>query len=319
MLTALITGITGQDGLYLAELLIKKGYRVIGAVRYQGSPVRLAPVLLDNIELVDWDMMDQDRMVAVLKEYHPTEIYNLAGYSSGARMYDDPIAMQEVNGLAITRMLDAILQVDINMRFCQASSREIFGEADESPQNELTKAGPRSPYGWAKLYADSNICTYRQKYDIYACSAILYNHESPYRGLEFVTRKITYEAAKIRLGLAEELYLGNLDTSRDWGYAGDYVRAMWLMMQREHASDYIVATGKTHSVRELCEVAFSHLGLSYRDFVRVDASVYRPSEPILLVGDATKAKNELGWAPTITFNEMIKMMVDADIDRLKKL
>jgi len=257
-------------------------------------------------------------MTEVLAKYHPAEIYNFAAYSSGAGMYEDPVAVGEVNGLAVTRILEAIREVDTNIRFCQASSREIFGEAVESPQTESTPTNPRSPYGAAKLYADYMIRIYRQRYNLFACSAILFNHESPRRGLEFVTRKITYEAAKIKLGLVNELHLGNLDAKRDWGYAGDYVRAMWLMIQQESADDYIVATGEVHSVREFCELAFSHLGMNYRDYVREDVSAYRPVEPALLVGCAAKANSKLGWRPEIGFKELVYMMVDADLRNLSE-
>lgn len=317
MTIALITGITGQDGSYLAELLCAKGYRIIGAVRdVQSANESLPAGLKNNVELILWDMLDQRRMKDVLAEYRPTEIYNFAAYSSGAGMYDDPVGVGEVNGLAVARMLEAIREVDAKMRFCQASSREIFGEAIESPQTENTPANPRSPYGAAKLYADSMIRIYRQRYDLFACSAILFNHESPRRGLCFVTRKITQEVAKIKLGLAKELRLGNIDAQRDWGYAGDYVRAMWLMLQQEQADDYVVATGKAHSVRELCEFAFSHLGLDYRDYVREDASAYRPVEPAPLVGSAAKANSKLSWKPEIEFKELVHMMVDADLRSL---
>jgi GDPmannose 4,6-dehydratase len=257
-------------------------------------------------------------MIEVLAECRPTEIYNFAAYSSGAGMFDDPVGIGEVNGLAVARILEAIRAVDTNIRFCQASSREIFGEAIESPQTEATPTNPRSPYGAAKLYADAMIKIYRQRYGLFACSAILFNHESPRRGLEFVTRKITHEAAKIKLGLTKELHLGNLDAQRDWGFAGDYVRAMWLMLQQERAEDYVVATGKAHSVRELCEFAFSRLGLDYRDYVREDVLAFRPAETALLVGSAAKAKQNLGWEPEVEFRELVHMMVDADLQTLTK-
>lgn len=319
MKTALITGVAGQDGSYMAEYLLANGYRVIGAVRNCQRAKELLPTTLKNsIELIAWDMLDQRHMMEVLAEYRPVELYNFAAYTSGAGMYDDPVAVGEVNGLAVTRILEAIRVVDTQIRFCQASSREIFGEAVVSPQTESTRANPRSPYGSAKLYADSMIKIYRQRYDIYACSAILFNHESPRRRLEFVTRKISHEAVRIKLGLAKELYLGNLDAQRDWGYAGDYVRAMWLMLQQEQADNYIVATGVAHSVRELCEIAFSHLGLDYRDFVREDASVYRPAESALLIGCAAKAQAELGWMPEVEFGELVHMMVDADLQILSE-
>ena len=318
--TALITGLTGQDGSYLAELLLANGYRVIGASRdIQKASTKLVSSLVGRVELVAWDMLDQHRITEVLAEYRPAEIYNFAAYSSGAGMFDDPVGIGEVNGLAVTRILESIRSVDTKMRFCQASSREIFGEAVESAQTESTPANPRSPYGAAKLYADSMIRIYRQRYDLFACSAVLYNHESPRRGLCFVTRKITHEAAKIKLGQASELRLGNLDAHRDWGFAGDYVRAMWLMLQHPLADDYVVATGETHSVRELCELAFGYLGLDYRDFVREDPTVYRPVEPVRLVGDSRKVRNQLGWVPEVGFREMVGMMVDADLYRLGEL
>jgi GDPmannose 4,6-dehydratase len=314
MPTVLITGITGQDGSYLAELLLAKGYRVIGAVRNSQNAKESLPTALKNsVELITWDMLDQRRMTEVLTECRPAEIYNFAACSSGAGMFDNPARIGEVNGLAVARILEAIREVDTKIRFCQASSREIFGEAVESPQTESTPTNPRSPYGAAKLYADSMIRIYRQRYDLFACAAILFNHESPRRGMEFVTRRITQTAAKIKLGLAKELHLGNLDAQRDWGFAGDYVRAMWLMLQQERADDYVVATGKAHSVRELCEFAFSRLGLDYRDHVREDALAYRPIEPALLVGCAAKSNSKLSWKPEIEFRELVHMMVDADL------
>lgn len=317
MSTALITGITGQDGSYLAELLLAKGYCIVGAVRDpQTAKAALPEGLQDAVELVGWNMLDQQAMTETLDKYRPQEIYNFAAYSSGAGMYDDPVGVGEVNGMAVTRMLEAIRAVDTGMRFCQASSREIFGEAIESPQNESTAVNPRSPYGAAKLYADSMIRIYRQRYELFACSAILFNHESPRRGLGFVTRKITHEAARIKLGLAKELHLGNLDAQRDWGFAGDFVRAMWLMLQQDRADDYVLATGQVHSVRELCELAFSHLGLDYRNHVREDEASYRPAEAALLVGNTAKARTTLKWRPEVGFKEMVQMMVDEDMRSL---
>ncbi len=311
---ALVTGITGQDGSYLAELLLERGYNVVGIVRRKMKVhASISKELLDRVELAEWDMLNQQNIINVITHYRPTEIYNFAAFSSGAGMFDDPVNVGEINGLAVTRILEAIRSVDNKIRFCQASSREIFGEAVESPQTEFTLTNPRSPYGAAKLYADSMIRVYRQRYSIFACSAILFNHESPRRSLEFVTRKITHEAAKIKLGLAKELFLGNLGAERDWGFAGDYVRAMWLMLQQEKSDDYVVATGKAHSVREFCEFAFSHMGLDYRDYVREDVSVYRPVEPSLLVGCATKANNKLNWSPEVGFKELVHMMVDEDL------
>lgn len=317
MKSALITGVLGQDGLYLVELLVAKGYRVFGAARnIEGARSVLSTRLMNRVELVEWSMLDQKMMTDVLSACRPAEIYNFAAYSSGVGMYDDPVGIGEVNGLAVVRMLEAISAVDANIRFCQASSREIFGAAVESPQTEATPTNPRSPYGAAKLYADCMVRIYRQRYGLFACSAILFNHESPRRGLDFVTRKITHEAAKIKLGLAKELHLGNLDAQRDWGYAGDYVRAMWLMLQQVQADDYVIATGKAHSVRELCEFSFGRLGLDYRDYVREDASAYRPVEPGLLVGNASKANRELGWRSEVEFKELVHMMVDADLQIL---
>lgn len=320
MRSVLITGVTGQDGLYLAELLLEQGYRVIGAVRDVHKAIAKLPErLVGAVELIELSMLDQRRMTEVLMEYCPVEIYNFAAYSSGAGMFDDPVGIGEVNGLAVARILEAIRIVDTNIRFCQASSREIFGEAVESPQTEQTLTNPRSPYGAAKLYADSMIRIYRQHYGLFACSAILFNHESPRRGLGFVTRKITHEAAKIKLGLANELRLGNLDARRDWGFAGDTVYAMWLMLQHDHADDYVVATGETHSVREFCECAFGYMGLDYQSFVREDVSAYRAVEPAMLVGNANKARTVLGWAPKVGFKELVHMMVDADMQTQEKL
>lgn len=314
--TALITGITGQDGSYLAELLLARGYRVIGGVRSGQGDSALTAELVGRVELVVWDMSDQESMIDVLTQYRPHEVYNFAAYSSGAGMYDNPVDLSDVNGISVVRMLEAIRAVDVRIRFCQASSREIFGESSESPLTEATPTLPRSPYGAAKLYADLMVRMYRQRYDIFACSAILFNHESPRRGLGFVTRKITHEAARIKLGLSRELSLGNLEARRDWGFAGDFVRAMWLMLQQKHADDYVIATGVTHSVRELCDLAFSYLGLDYRSYVLEDSSVYRPAESGLLVGSAAKAKAVLGWSSEVTFDALVRMMVDADMRML---
>ncbi|MDQ3268109.1 MAG: GDP-mannose 4,6-dehydratase [Pseudomonadota bacterium] len=317
MKTAIITGITGQDGSYLAELLLTKGYRVVGAVRnIQNAKESLPTALMQSVEWVVWNMLDQSRIIEVLAEYHSAEIYNFAAYSSGAGMFNDAVDIGEVNGLAVARILDAIRAVDTNSRFCQASSSEMFGNALESPQSESSPFQPRTPYGAAKLYAHSMIQIYRQHYGLYGCSAILFNHESPRRGLGFVTRKITHEVAKIKLGLVNELCLGNLDARRDWGFAGDYVRAMWLMLQHPQADDYVVATGETHSVRELCEIAFGHLNLNYRDYVREDFSSYRPIESVQLVGNSKKVRNQLGWIPEVSFHEMLSKMVDADLRKL---
>jgi GDPmannose 4,6-dehydratase len=316
---ALITGVSGQDGSYLAELLISKGYAVVGVVRnIKIAKNKVDLPVINQVTLVEWDFINQEAITNLLKQYHPSEVYNFAAFSSGAGMYDNPIEIAEINGLAVAKILEAIRMVDINIRFCQASSREVFGEALTSPQTELTPYQPRSPYGAAKLYADAMIRIYRARYKMFVCSAILFNHESPRRGLGFVTRKITHEAAKIKLGLSSELLLGNLDTVRDWGFAGDTVNAMWLMLQHNTPDDYIVATGKTHTVREFCECAFDYLGLDYKNYVLEDASSYRPSEPATLVGDASKAKNRLCWQPAVSFIELVKMMVDADMQILMK-
>ena len=314
---ALITGVTGQDGSYLAEQLLAKGYRVLGLVRDVKSAKLRIPTGLYDVELIAWDMLNQLQIQKVLETYRPTEIYNFAAYSSGAGMFDDPVGIGEINGLAVVRILEAIRVVDLSIKFCQASSREIFGDALESPQAEHTTVNPRSPYGAAKLYADCMIRIYRQRYGIFACSAILYNHESPRRGIAFVTRKITYEAARIKLGKTNELNLGNLDALRDWGYAGDTVHAMWLMLQHDQADDYVIATGETHSVREFCKCAFEHLGLDYRDYVHEDAAAYRPAESAILVGNADKARTVLGWKPKVSFKELVRMMVNADMQSLE--
>jgi GDPmannose 4,6-dehydratase len=314
---ALITGVTGQDGCYLAEYLIDHGYRVVGGVRDISTAGKSLPSRLrESVELVAWDMSNLPSMQEVVARIRPSEIYNFAAHSSGVGMFDDPLGMADINGVAVTRMLEVIRTLDPQIRFCQASSREIFGEALQSPQTESTPPNPRSPYGAAKLYADSMIRIYRQRYGLFACSAILFNHESPRRSLAFVTRKITHEAARIKLGLSNELRLGNLDAQRDWGFAGDYVRAMWLMLQQSRADDYVVATGEVHTVRQFCEIAFARLGLDYRDYVREDESSYRPAEPVPLVGSAVKAYRDLGWRPTVGFSELVQMMVDEDLRKL---
>lgn len=289
------------------------GYRVVGSVRSVERARACTPASwLAGIELVEWDLQDSHRLVELLTRYRPSEIYNFAAYSSGTGMYDDPVGIAQINGLAVARILEAVREVDKNIRFCQASSAEMFGVADESPQFESTRFMPRSPYGAAKVYAHSMINIYREKYGLFGCSAILFNHESPRRGLGFVTRKITRTAAQIKLGLAKELALGNLEARRDWGFAGDVVQAMWMMLQQPTSSDYVVATGQTHSVREFCEVAFGHLGLDWRDFVREDPAFYRPLEPVQLVGNSLKL-NSIGWAPRTDFRQLVRMMVDEDV------
>ena len=318
MTTALITGITGQDGSYMAELLLYKGYRVVGVVRdINNSSEFPVPVLDGNIELVSSDMLDQKRFIEILEEYRPEEIYNFAAYSSGSGMFNNPAGIGEINGLALSHILEAIRTVDKSIRFCQASSSEMFGDACNSPQSEETPFKPRAPYGAAKLYAHSMIGIYRQHYGLFGCSAILFNHESPRRGLNFVTRKITYEAAKIKLGLSSKLYLGNLDSYRDWGFAGDYVRAMWMMLQHQTADDYVVSTNKIHSVRNLCEIVFNYLGLNYNDYVQVNKKICRSAENVQLVGDSTKIRAELNWSPEVEFEEMLSLMVDSDLELLR--
>lgn len=318
MKNVLITGVTGQDGSYLAELLLAKGYRIIGTVRdMQRAAALLPPTLVNRVELIEWDMLDQQEMVRILSHYRPAELYNLAAYSSGAGMYDDPVGISEVNGLAVTRILEAIREVDETVRFCQASSSEMFGDATETPQSEETPFHPRSPYGAAKLYAHSMVRIYRQHYGLFACSAILFNHESPRRSEDYVTRKISRTVARIAVGQACNVTLGNLDSHRDWGYAADYVHAMWLMLQQGHGEDFVIATGETHSVRECCELAFAHVGLNYRDFVETDPELARPMDRIELCGNPTRAKQVLGWQPTIGFAELVCMMVDADLARLR--
>lgn len=319
MRTALITGITGQDGFYLAKLLLDKGYHVIGTIREKKHGLNpFMDQVNDKIELINFDMLDQQNIVSILHEYRPTEIYNLAAYSSGAGMFDDPVGLTEVNGLAVTRILEAIRKVDSQIRFCQASSSEVFGAAIESPQTETTFSNPRSPYGAAKSYADSMVRIYRQHYQLFACSAIFFNHESPRRGLGFVTRKITHEAARIKLGLAKELRLGRLDAMRDWGFAGDYVHAMWLMLQQKAAEDFVLATGELHTVREICELAFTRLGLNYHEYVFEDPLAFRPRDDLILVGSAENAYAKLNWKPQINFQQLVHMMVDSDLFSLKK-
>ncbi len=316
---ALITGITGQDGSYLAEFLLEKGYEVIGMVR-RTSTVNFWRIshIQDKITLVSGDLLDQSSLIYILEKYQPDEVYNLAAQSFVPTSFEQPVFTGEVTALGVTRLLEAIRIVNPKIKFYQASSSEMFGKAREVPQNENTPFYPRSPYGVAKLYAHWITVNYRESYGIFACSGILFNHESPRRGLEFVTRKVTYGVAKIKLGLANELRLGNLDARRDWGFAGDYVKAMWLMLQQPEPDDYVVGTGETHSVRELCELAFSYVGLDWKKYVVQDPALFRPADVDLLVADATKARTKLGWKPTVTFEELIKMMVDADLELVKK-
>jgi len=319
MPTALITGITGQDGSYLAELLLSKGYEVIGMAR-RSSTVTYERIehIIDDIKIVQGDLHDQGSMLNLLEEYKPDEVYNLAAQSFVPTSWGQAILTGEVTALGVTRMLEAIRLFNPKIRFYQASSSEMFGKVQEVPQRESTHFYPRSTYGVAKLYGHGLTVNYRESYNIFAVSGILFNHESPRRGLEFVTRKIAHGAARIKLGLAKELRLGNLDARRDWGFAGDYVEAMWLMLQQDQADDFVVGTGETHAVREFCQIAFSHLGLNYEDHVVQDPRFYRPAEVDLLVSDPSKAKEKLGWTPKVGFEELVRMMVDADLERARQ-
>jgi GDPmannose 4,6-dehydratase len=319
MRSALITGVTGQDGSYLAELLLAEGYRVVGTTRSVAqASLSLPPTLAGRVELVEWDISNGQQIEEVVAALRPDEFYNFAAYSSGAGMFDNPTGIGDVNGLLVVRILEAIKAVGGGIRFCQASSSEMFGEPAHTPQSEQTPFNPRSPYGAAKLYAHLMIQIYRQRYGLYACSAILFNHESPRRGLNFVTRKITSTAAKIKFGLTNELRLGNLEACRDWGFSRDYARAMWLMVRASAPEDYVIATGVTHSVREFCEMAFGLLDLDYRDYVIEDTAVYRPTEGRQLVGNPARARKNLGWSPDTRFADLVKMMVDADLHAYSK-
>lgn len=315
---ALITGITGQDGSYLAEFLLERGYKVVGMAR-RTSTINFHRIahIQDQIDLVPGDLGDQVSLIHLLEEYQPDEVYNLAAQSFVQTSWNQPVFTGDVTALGVTRILDAIRFVNSKIRFYQASSSEMFGKVVEVPQSESTPFYPRSPYGVAKVYGHWITINYRESYDLHATSGILFNHESPRRGLEFVTRKITHHVAKIKLGLANEIRLGNLDSQRDWGYAGDYVRAMWLMLQQDNPEDFVVATGETHSVQEFLEEAFGHVDLDWREFVKQDPRFMRPAEVDLLVGDATKAQKILGWEPSISFQDLVKMMVDADLKMLR--
>ena len=314
---ALITGITGQDGSYLAELLLEKDYEVLGMVR-RSSTVNFERIahLQDKITFVPGDLLDEISMIHILQQHRPQEVYNLAAQSFVQTSFGQPVLTGEPTALGVTRLLDAIRLVDPEIRFYQASSSEMFGKVHEVPQKETTPFHPRSPYGVAKVYGHWITLNYRESYDLHATSGILFNHESPRRGLEFVTRKISHTVAQIKLGLVDELRLGNLDAQRDWGFAGDYVEAMWLMLQQDAPEDFVICTGETHSVREFCEVAFGHAGLNWEDHVVIDEAFFRPAEVDLLVGDATKAEELLGWKPGTSFENLVTMMVDADIDLL---
>jgi len=314
---ALITGITGQDGSYLAELLLAEGYEVLGMVR-RSSTVTFERIahLQDRIEIVYGDLLDQVSLIELLKEWNPSEVYNLAAQSFVPTSFTQPVLTGEVTGMGVTRILDAIRLVDPTIRFYQASSSEMFGKVVEVPQRESTPFYPRSPYGVAKLYGHWITINYRESYDLHASSGILFNHESPRRGLEFVPRKISYGVARIKLGLQQELRLGNLEARRDWGFAGDYVKAMWLMLQQDAPDDFVVATGETHTVREFCELAFERVGLDWNQFVVIDEKFFRPAEVDLLIGEPTKAQKVLGWEPDTSFEQRVHMMVDADIELL---
>jgi GDPmannose 4,6-dehydratase len=317
MPTAIVTGITGQDGSYLADFLLSKGYRVIGMVR-RSSTVTFGRIehIQDDIDIIQGDLHDQSSLVSLIEEYRPDEVYNLAAQSFVPTSWKQPVLTGEVTALGVTRILEAIRLVNPESRFYQASSSEMFGKVREVPQSEATPFYPRSPYGVAKVYGHWITVNYRESYNLFACSGILFNHESPRRGLEFVTRKISHGVARIKLGLAEELRLGNLESRRDWGFAGDYVEAMWMMLQQSQPADYVICTGMTHSVREFCEAAFGYVGLNYEDYVVQDSRFYRPAEVDLLVGDPKYASNVLGWKPKISFEELVKMMVDSDLQLL---
>ncbi len=316
---ALITGVTGQDGSYLAEFLLSKGYTVTGMVRRSSTENygRLDGIK-ERIDIRQADLLDQYSLSKLIEECEPDEVYNLAAMSFVPTSWNQPVLTAEFTGVGVTRVLEAIRSVNPRIRFYQASSSEMFGKVQEIPQSEKTPFHPRSPYGVAKVYGHWITVNYRESYDIFGVSGILFNHESPRRGLEFVTRKVTHTAARIKLGLEKELRMGTLDAKRDWGYAGDYVRAMWMMLQQDLPRDFVIATGETHSVRELVELAFSHLDLDYRDFVVQDERFMRPAEVDLLIGDPSRAREELGWEPEVSFKELVRMMVEADMARLKR-
>jgi GDPmannose 4,6-dehydratase len=318
MPTALITGITGQDGSYLAEHLLTKNYRVIGTVRRSSTtPYERIAHLVDRVELVSADLLDQTSLTDVVGEFAPDEIYNLAAQSFVQTSWTQPVLTGEFTALGVTRMLEAVKKAAPKARFYQASSSEMFGKVLETPQTEDTPFYPRSPYGVAKVYGHWITVNYRESFGLYAVSGILFNHESPRRGLEFVTRKITDAVARIKVGLASEVRLGNLESRRDWGFAGDYVDAMWRMLQQNEPEDYVIGTGETFSVRDLCETAFGHAGLDYREFVKTDPRHFRPAEVDLLIADPSKARDRLGWTPTVDFKGLVHMMVDADLERYR--
>jgi GDPmannose 4,6-dehydratase len=319
MPTALITGVTGQDGSYLAEFLLARGYTVVGMVR-RSSTVTFERIshIQDDITIIQGDLHDQSSLVDLIEEYRPDEVYNLAAQSFVPTSWNQPVLTGEVTALGVTRMLEAIRLVNPKTRFYQASSSEMFGKVVEVPQRETTPFYPRSPYGVAKVYGHWITVNYRESYNLFAVSGILFNHESPRRGLEFVTRKVTHGVARIKLGLSKELRLGNLDSRRDWGYAGDYVEAMWHMLQQGEPQDFVIGTGKTHSVRDFCQIAFSHVGLDYCDYVVQDPRFYRPAEVDMLVSNPEKARERLGWQPNVGFEELVRLMVDADLKRVSR-
>jgi GDPmannose 4,6-dehydratase len=311
---AIITGITGQDGSYLAELLLEKGYDVTGVVRRSSSPnFWRIQHLVDRVSLRPADLLDQLSLLRLIQDVKPHEIYNLAAMSFVPASWDQPLLTGDYNSMGVTRLLEAIRQIDTSIKVYQASSSEMYGRVREVPQTELTPFYPRSPYGVSKVFGHYITVNYRESYNMFAVSGILFNHESPRRGLEFVTRKVTDGVARIKLGLSDHLALGNLDACRDWGFAGDYVRAMWMMLQQDQADDYVIASGVTHSVRQLVEAAFGHAGLDWQRYVRIDPAFLRPAEVDHLIGDASKAKRVLGWEPTVSFEQLVAMMVDGDI------
>ena len=317
--TALITGITGQDGSYLGELLLSKGYQVVGMVRRSSTEnFQRIEHLREKIHLVQGDLLDQTSISSILEQYHPDEVYNLAAMSFVPTSWQKPVLTAEFTAVGVTRVLDALRQSCPKAKFYQASSSEMYGKVRETPQSETTPFHPRSPYGVAKVYGHFITMNYRESYGLFACSGILFNHESPRRGLEFVTRKITHGVARIKVGLDTELRLGNLDAKRDWGFAGDYVRAMWLMLQQSEPEDYVIGTGETHSVREFVEIAFDRVGLDWQKYVVVDPRFYRPAEVDLLLGNPSKARRVLNWRDEVSFRELVTMMVDADVATLSK-
>lgn len=313
MPVALITGVNGQDGSYLAEFLLLKGYRVVGTTLDRNTDQERISHIREKIEIVETDLLDQRRVEDILRRSNPDELYNFAARASSSELWTEPVLTGELNALAVVRLLDAIRAIDQKVRFIQASSSEVFGNATEVPQTEATPFHPRNPYGVAKAYGHWTTVIYRERYGLFACSSILYNHESPRRGLDFVTRKVSHTVARIKLGQSSELRLGDLDAKRDWGFAGDYVQAMWLMLQQPTPDDYVLATGEAHSVRELCEIAFSHVGLNYQDYVVQDRENVRSAEATLLVGNPAKAQRLLGWKRTVTFPDLVRMMVEADL------